>query len=300
MAAVKTSCGTRVFTSGRTKIDASDVHMMGSITKTFVSSAVMKLVEDGKLSLDDSVSKWLTNVPGGDAVHVRHLLQHTSGFAEFTDAAWFIRYQLNHSFTPQELLALGFSKGSKSTPGTKFSYANTNYVGLGLIVEKVSGRLLQDFIRSRLLEPLGLDTISFSAGEPIRGKLVGAGANYSGLWAAGDAVTTASDLAKSIEARGSGNVHGAKMTAEMHAVGDVAFSSDLTYGFGEMTLGATHTDGGGDLAYGHDGLVPYTYLADAFYFPRDGATVVVMLDYVPADQSHYHDAYHAVCSALFR
>lgn len=300
IAAIKAPCGTRVLTSGPTKTAATDVHMMGSVTKTLVSSAVLKLVEDGKLSLDDSVSRWIPDVPGGDAVRVRHLLQHTSGLAEFTGPGWFLQYTTNHSFTPQELLSQGFSKGSQSAPGTKFLYANTNYVALGLIVEKVSGQWLQDFIRARLLEPLGLETISFSASEPIRGKLVGKGANFSGLWGAGDAVTTAKDLATWIEARATGNVHGATMTAEMHESAGVDVGSDMDYGLGEMTLGPSHTDGGGDRAYGHDGLVPFTYLADAFHFPQRETTVVVLLDYVPADPSKYHDAYHAVCRTLFQ
>jgi D-alanyl-D-alanine carboxypeptidase len=294
------ACGVRYFASGPQKAARAAVHMVGSVTKTFTGSAVLKLVEDGKLSLDDPASKWLANVPGGDAVHVRHLLQHTSGIADFLNSvSWQLKHAVNGTFTPQELLNDGFSQGSQFTPGSQWSYSNTNFVALGLIVEQVSGTTLKGVVHTRLLAPLGLQTVSLGASEPIVGTLAGSSPEISWGFGCGDVVSTPDDIVTWIEARGSGHVHSAAINAELHnGVDVVAGNPDHTYGLAEEELGPSWTSGGG-IIYGHDGLVPNAYHTDAFYFPQSATSVVVILDYVPSDTSTADDAFFSICKTLF-
>jgi D-alanyl-D-alanine carboxypeptidase len=119
----------------------------GSITKTFVSTVVLQLVDAGRLRLDDTVETWLPGVvPGGDHVTVRHLLNHTSGLydylhtvpfppsQEFVDNRW-------RTWTPEELIARAVANPPTfEPPGSAFAYSNTNYTLLGRIIEKITHR----------------------------------------------------------------------------------------------------------------------------------------------------------------
>ncbi len=144
---------------------------IGSATKTFTATVVLQLVGEGRLSLDDTVEHWLPGVVQGDdrdgsRITVRQLLQHTSGIPEVegdipalhTAAGY--RAERLRTYTPAELVALAMRHPAPASPGT-FSYSDTNYILLGMITKKVTGRSWAQEVNARIIHPLGLaDTIT--------------------------------------------------------------------------------------------------------------------------------------------
>uniref|UniRef100_UPI001C60334C serine hydrolase domain-containing protein n=1 Tax=Nonomuraea rhizosphaerae TaxID=2665663 RepID=UPI001C60334C len=143
---------------------------IGSASKAFTATVVLQLAAEGKLSLDDTVDKWLPglvkgNNNDGGTITVRHLLNHTSGifnygndkeeFAKFSGPAWLEhRYD---AYAPEQLVKIGLrNPRSFEAPGDGFVYSNTGYVLAGMIVEKVTGRTLAGEIERRVVRPLGL------------------------------------------------------------------------------------------------------------------------------------------------
>jgi len=137
-----------------------DQFEIGSNTKTFVSVLALQLVARGQLKLTDSVEKVLPGVvPGGDRVTVKMLLQHTSGLFNYTADEPFFQSVLadpKRVWTPAELVAVAVRHRPDFAPGTSWNYSNTNYVLVGMIVEKVAGHPVADLIEHRIARPLGL------------------------------------------------------------------------------------------------------------------------------------------------
>ncbi|GAA2985913.1 serine hydrolase domain-containing protein [Streptosporangium longisporum] len=170
---------------------------IGSATKPFTATVVLQLAAEGRLSLDDTVDRWLPglvegNGNDGGTITVRHLLNHTSGifnygndekeFAKFSGPAWLEhRYD---TYTPGQLVRIGLrNPRSFEVPGDGFVYSNTGYILAGMIVEKVTGRTLADEISRRIVRPLGLTGTYLPAEETgIRGPHP---RHYSTLFATG-------------------------------------------------------------------------------------------------------------------
>src|SRR5829696_216314 len=199
----------------------SDRFRIGSITKTFVATVVLQLVAEGRLDLDDSVARWLPNLlRNGNRITIRQLLSHRSGLFDYTDDRHVFQpywSQPRFVWTPQRLIALAASHPLVFTPpGAHFAYSSTNYLVLGLIVERVTGTALARQLRERIFRPLGLHDTSFVPGAwpalgeahgfraPSHDGVVSAGAtvtdtaSYSAswAWAAGGIVSSADDLAR--------------------------------------------------------------------------------------------------------
>jgi len=131
--------------------------LISSVTKTFTAVVVMQLVQEGKLSLDDMVNTWFPEQPDGDKITVRMLLSHTSGLANFTTLFGDDEARYTRDWTPEELIAEVNKAGPVGKPGSLSAYySNTNYIMLGLIIEKVTGNRWEDEIESRIIKPLGL------------------------------------------------------------------------------------------------------------------------------------------------
>jgi D-alanyl-D-alanine carboxypeptidase len=153
---------------------AQDRYRVGSITKTFVSTVLLQLEAEGRLSLDDTVDKWLPGkVRGhghdGRKITLRMLLNHTSGVFNYTSDEDFGRtYFLKDGFfehrydrtSPADLLAIAMSHKPDFAPGTSWNYSNTNYLLAALVIEQVTGRPYGDEIRDRIIEPLHLSATS--------------------------------------------------------------------------------------------------------------------------------------------
>lgn len=153
---------------------ANDRYRVGSITKTFVSTVLLQLEAEGRLSLDDTVEKWLPGVVHGNGhdgsrITVRQLLNHTSGIFDYTSDETFARtYFLKDGFLahrydtqrPEQLVATAMAHKPDFAPGTSWNYSNTNYVLAGMVIHKVTGRTYGEEIRHRVIDPLHLTATS--------------------------------------------------------------------------------------------------------------------------------------------
>jgi N-acyl-D-aspartate/D-glutamate deacylase/CubicO group peptidase (beta-lactamase class C family) len=139
----------------RVPVTADTIFQSGSVGKQFTAAAVMLMIEDGKLTLDDPLSRFY---PAGPAswgrITVRHLLTHTSGIPDYTDG----RIDYRKDYTEDELARFAYDLELKFVPGSEWSYSNTGYVLLGAIVRKVSGKFYGDVLRERVFTPLGMTT----------------------------------------------------------------------------------------------------------------------------------------------
>lgn len=148
---------------------APDLFMrIGSETKTFTVTAVLELVDDGKIGLDDTIDKYVDGVPNGDEITLRQLAGMRSGLFNYSmDEGFFkaLTSDPKRPFAPRELLDYSFKHPVLFQPGAEFNYSNTNLILLGLVVEKISGQTLADYIQENILDPAGLDDTSFPTGN---------------------------------------------------------------------------------------------------------------------------------------
>lgn len=137
-------------------IEPDMVFRLGSITKQFTAVAILILAEQGKLALDDSISKFLPDYPTHDhLITVKHLLTHTSGIKSYTSMPeWPPLWRKD--FTVQELIDFFKYQPMESAPGKRWAYNNSGYILLGAIIEKVSGQSYEQFIQQSIFEPLGM------------------------------------------------------------------------------------------------------------------------------------------------
>jgi D-alanyl-D-alanine carboxypeptidase len=130
-------------------------YSIGSVSKQFTASAILLLRQQGKLSLDDLVGKYVSGLTRGDEVTIRQILSHTSGYQDFAPEDYPVESQLK-PVSPRQILDNWAAKPLDFEPGTQWQYSNTNYVIAGLIVEKVSGQKLFDFLGDHIFRPLGM------------------------------------------------------------------------------------------------------------------------------------------------
>jgi CubicO group peptidase (beta-lactamase class C family) len=130
-------------------------YSIGSISKQFAATAILLLQEEGKLTLDDPVGKYVPGLTRGNEVTIREILSHTSGYQDYAPEDYPVASQLK-PVTPQQILDEWATKPLDFDPGTKWQYSNTNYVIAGLIIEKVSGQKLFDFLTEHIFRPLGM------------------------------------------------------------------------------------------------------------------------------------------------
>jgi D-alanyl-D-alanine carboxypeptidase len=128
---------------------------IGSVSKQFLACAMLLLAEDGKLSLSDSVGRYLPSLTQANDVTIRELLSHTSGYEDYYPLDYVAPFML-HPVTPDDILNRFAKKPLNFQPGTEWQYSNTNYAIAGRILEKVTGAPLMTFLRARIFEPLGM------------------------------------------------------------------------------------------------------------------------------------------------
>lgn len=148
----------------RTPVTPETVFEAGSITKQFAATAILMLAEQGKLGLDDSITKYFPEAPQTmKAVTVRHLLTHTSGIADVSDGTSETSgttgvVDFRHEYSEDELARAYLAQPLASVPGTKWSYCNACYDLLGIIVHRVSGKPYGEFLQERIFAPLGMSS----------------------------------------------------------------------------------------------------------------------------------------------
>ena len=236
------------------------VYRIGSITKQFTSAAVMQLVEQGKVKLDDSIATYLPMLPlAWHAVVVRQLLNHTSGIPSYTDigAAW--RRRWGEEMSPDTLVALTAGLPVWFPPGTKWRYDNSGYIVLGMLIEKITGHSWGTDIEERFLKPLGLNETYDCLVTPIIPRRVhGYSPNANGWenatylamsqpYAAGAMCSTVVDLSKWNRALNTGHVVSPASYTLMTTPQGAATASRYGFGLGQDTAGGRLmiTHGGG-------------------------------------------------------
>jgi len=288
VALVKDACGSRYFTRGAAQaVPETALQLIGSNTKTYIASLILLLVRDGKLSLSDPVTKWIPDVPGGDALKIDHLLHHTSGIYNYTSDASFLGDAVSHrAFTPRDLLDIAFSHPPSFLPGEagKWEYSNTNYVILGMIIVSVTGEEVAQVLRERILTPIGAQATFFNGSEPLIGVVAYGqsflrtnGAHFmdpSAAWCAGNVVAAIDDVVDWAEKRGNGSFHSPAMQAAM--LKGVPTGQGFTYGAALVMVDEAGLNGNGP-AIGHGGdSVGYHMLV--YYFPKKQVTIAVIVD----------------------
>lgn len=144
---------------------------LGSITKQFTAVAIMQLVEAGKLSVDDPISKYYADAPAAwSKVTIKHLLTHTSGIPSYTGIPGFFDKSAQVPMTPEEIIKLTRDKPLEFEPGVKFAYDNSGYIILGYVIEKVSGQTYADYVTQKILQPLGLKNTGYDVSTQVLAK----------------------------------------------------------------------------------------------------------------------------------
>ncbi|WP_437756359.1 serine hydrolase domain-containing protein [Sorangium sp. So ce1389] len=263
---------------------------VGSVTKTFVSTVLLQLWTEGALDLDAPLSTWVDLVPGGDAITLRQLLNHTSGIPDYFENPDFLEAlfaEPQRVWAPEELVAYGVAQEPYFAPGTGWRYANTNYILAGLVLEATTGRPAVEELRERLLDPLELGSTFLDASEPVPVEiahgyfsneevtLLDTTTRYheSQGWTAGSLVSSASDLARFLSALldGGGLLDDAAL-AEMKTLLPLGHPAYTGYG-----LGLFERESPVGLTYGHSGATT-GYLASAYHAPARDVTVTVLLN----------------------
>ena len=143
-----------------------DTFRIGSNTKTMTSTVILQLVQEGKLKLDDPISKYRPDVPNGANITIAELSEMRSGLYSYTSSKEFnatLDNEPQKAWTPDELLAIAFAEPPLSPPGQVYNYSNTNIVLLGLVIEQLTGMPAAEAFQKRIFEPLGLKHTSMPA-----------------------------------------------------------------------------------------------------------------------------------------
>jgi CubicO group peptidase (beta-lactamase class C family) len=154
------------------RVPASDstVYQSGSLGKQFTATALGMLAQQGRVSLDERITRWFPEGKGTwDSVTVRHLLTHTSGIPDYTDSL----IDLRKDYTEEQLVRLAATQPLDFPAGTSWSYSNTGYLLLGVIIHRVTGRFYGDVLRDLLFQPLGMGTRVISEADIVPNRAAG-------------------------------------------------------------------------------------------------------------------------------
>ncbi|MER5733387.1 serine hydrolase domain-containing protein [Streptomyces sp. NPDC002138] len=255
---------------------------IGSETKTFTVTALLRLVDRGKVRLDDAISGYVPGVPNGDRITLRELAGMRSGLFNYSEDADFNKVldtEPRKPLAPQQLLDYAFRHPVRFQPGTRFEYSNTNLILLGLVVEKVTGRPLHDVITQDVLEPAGLHHTLFPTGagfpEPHAHGYTGQATrevdatdwNPSWAWAAGAMISDLQDLRSWARTLATGALLTPATQAERLRTTPIGVPG-AGYGLGVFDVQGW---------IGHNGSIP-GYESLTVYLPQARATLVVLLN----------------------
>jgi D-alanyl-D-alanine carboxypeptidase len=278
----------------------TDKLLQGSVGKTYVAAVAMQLVHEGKIGLDERIERylgrepWFSRLAHAREITVRHLMSHTSGV---------VRYEFKPEFTrdltanpmkawrPEEQIAYLLDDPAPFRPGEGWEYSDTNYILLGMIIERVTGGSYYAELRRRILEPLGLRNTAPSDSRRIPGLAQGyagprnpfGGAdamvtngefaiNPQFEWTGGGIASTSEDLARWAKALYEGRAFDPSLIPQMLDAVPSRLGPTTRYGLGVMVrttpLGTT---------YGHSGFFP-GYLTEVMYFPETKTAIAVQVN----------------------
>ncbi|HEY2568773.1 MAG TPA: serine hydrolase domain-containing protein [Candidatus Udaeobacter sp.] len=269
-------------TAAHRSATTSMIYSIGSISKQFTATSILLLAEEGKLSLDDPVGRWLPELTRANEVTIRQVLSMTSGYQDFWPQDY-VMPSMMKPVSPEEILKGWAQKPLDFEPGTKWQYSNTNYVVAGMIVERLSGMSVLDFLHHRIFDPLEMksvfdcDSAALPPGSPTRYNRYGLGparpAPKEGkgwLFAAGELAMTATDLAKWDISMIDAAVLKPQSYYEMERAELLKNGASTQYGLG---IGVSLVNGRRVLA--HTGEVS-GFTADNTVYPDERAAVIVL------------------------
>jgi D-alanyl-D-alanine carboxypeptidase len=262
---------------------------IGSITKTLTATVILQLVDQGKLRLDDPVGRYRPEVPNGNHITIRELLNMSSGLFNYSEDEDFDRAFLADPYKawdPKELVAIAFKHPPYFAPGEGWRYSNTNYLLLGLLIEQITGRAVEKVFQRNIFRPLGIVDTSLPAltssvipNPHPRGytRQLGTGPldatewNPSWAWTAGSAISRLHDLQIWAKALATGRLLSAATQKERLSwvdLGQIWIGKELDYGLGVANFGGF---------IGHDGELP-GFQSFMGYMPQKGATIIVLVN----------------------
>lgn len=257
-------------------------YQIASVSKQFTAAALLLLEDQGKLSLDDKVSQYLPGISDGDKITLRQLLNHTSGLQDYWPQDYSFAAMATPT-TPQGIVDRWAKKPLDYVPGTQWQYSNTGYVVAGMIIEKVAGMPMLDYLGKHVFKPLGMKVISQDAAigpdypqgyqrfalGPVR---VEKPAASGWLFAAGELSMSASDLAKWNVARLNRSLMPADDWAAQETATKLADGTTTNYGLG-VTVGTAN----GRRFVEHSGEA-VGFLSENIVFPDEKVAVTVLVN----------------------
>ncbi|QDZ07231.1 beta-lactamase family protein [Sphingomonas panacisoli] len=279
-----------------TTASADRPYQIASISKQFTAAALLMLEDEGKLSLDDTVSKWVPGISGGDKIKLRQLLSHTSGLQDYWPQDYSFAAMAKPT-TPQGIVDRWAKKPLDFDPGAQWQYSNTGYVVAGLVAEKAAGKPLLAYLQEKVFKPLGMTAIDQdkaigkkypqgykrNALGPVR---VAEPAAAGWLFAAGELSMSASDLAKWDIARMNRTLLPADDWQEQETPVKLTDGKNSNYGLG-VSIGTND----GRKVIEHSGEA-VGFLSENVVFPDDKAAVVVLVN------GDFSDAYTSITGKI--
>jgi len=284
-------------------IKPADKVRIASITKTFTATVILQLVDEGTLSLDDTVDRWAPEVPYSDQITIRQVCNHTSGIYSMTEDEDFDNALLDGplgKWTFEEMLEVTLKHDPYFPPGEGWHYSDMGYELLGLIIEKVTGNDVEQEIQKRVVEELGLTNTSFPYGPEMTGEYSHGYVERDGIlvdytetdpsapWAGGAIISNLYDLKTWVKALADGTLLGQATQEERLTWVDMPGMERFEgkYGLGICSFGGF---------VGHNGEI-LGYNSSMYYLPSKDATIVVLLNKCrpgtesPADEVFLHIA----------
>ncbi|MEO1626745.1 MAG: serine hydrolase domain-containing protein, partial [Bacteroidota bacterium] len=264
-------------------IEPDHVFRIGSITKQFTAVAILMLMEEGKLALDDELTRFLPDYPTkGKSIDVAQLLTHTSGIPSYTSMPGFLdNYSRNH-FTPEAIIDSFKNEEFDFEPNTEFRYNNSGYVLLGAIIEKISGMSYADFIQQRIFDKIGMTQSYYDDHSTIIPKRASgyekagdgyANASYLDMslpYAAGSLLSTVDDLYKWQSALQADKLVKKETLQQAFTRYKLKNGEEIDYGYGWFLNKLF-----GEPVIEHSGGI-YGFLAQGVYIPNDNIYVAVL------------------------
>lgn len=285
----------------KTPMKPFDRMLAGSVGKTFAAATALQLVKEGKIGLDDKIEKylgeevWFPRLPNAKDVTIRQLMNHTSGLVRYEFKDEFTKYLTEHPmkvWTPEERLAYLFDEKPPFEAGKGWDYSDTNYIVLGMIIERVTGKNFYDEANRRVIKPLKLKDTIPQEGPVMKGVVqgyAGAGNPFGGKdamiengkfvinpqleWTGGGYASTSHDLARWAKMMYEGKAYDAALLPQvLDGVAAPMLGKETKYGLGVIIR---KTQAG--TSYGHSGFFP-GYFTDIMYFPDRKIAIAVQVN----------------------
>lgn len=265
------------------------VFKLGSITKQFTAVAILQLVEQGKVSLQDSVQKFIPDFPSKEQIiTIENLLTHTSGIKDFMQIDYSNPYMERWDFTPKQLIDSFKTYPLEFPPGTKYSYSNSGYFLLGYIIERVSGKSYQTYVQEAILTPLALAHTYFDDPNAIipyrvkgyrKEKEAFKNADFlspSIAYAAGSLLSTTEDLFKWHRGVLAYKLIRKETLEKAFTPFRLKSGSEISYGYGWQLMNQGHVK-----SIEHGGKI-YGFTTNAMYYPEQDVFIATLFNYEDA------------------